>query len=544
MAVEQPRDAVTPDTDETVHDLIVVGGGAVGLTMAAIWGQLGRSAVVVERHERQYGLPRAGHIDHEIMRLLQTLDAEQPTVDDAFETAEYRWINGQGETLLEFPWGEDGISGWHSDFMQNSAILERSLLERVHADRNLTMLAGWQASSLTQFDDYVELVVERVAPRRGNPVPQPTGERRTLRGRYLVACDGANSQIRSWLQIDRDDMGFNEKWLVVDALRKRDLPIEFDCGQICDPRRPTTVLPLGKHHRRWEWHIAPTEDPADFARPEKVWQLLGDLGVTVDDVEPVRQLVYTFEARIAQRWRAGRIFLAGDAAHTMPPFMGQGMCSGMRDAKNLAWKLHLVLGGAASADLLDTYQAEREPHVRDWTVISLEAGKIPCITDPTEAEARDEAFRRGYRPPIPEVPHLVTGILHRDAAGNVVPPAGELGLQARVRVGGRTDLFDRIHSDRGFTVISATGDPRAVLTDSAVEALERLGTTFHHIPPSMDVDGTYATYLGTKVVINRPDFYVFGMAEDSAALPDLVDNLLAQTPGVATVAAERSVTSA
>lgn len=514
--------------DEEMHDLIVVGSGAVGLTMAAVWGQLGRSAVVVEKHEHQYGLPRAGHIDHEIMRLLQTLDAEQPTLDDAFETVEYRWINGSGETLLEFPWGEEGISGWHSDYMQNSALLERSLLDRVLGDSQLTVMAGWAAISLTQHEDHVELVVERAVPVPGNPVPQLTGERRTLRGRYLVACDGANSQVRRWLGIERDDLGFNEKWLVVDARRKRDLPIAFDCGQICDPRRPTTVLPLGKHHRRWEWHIAPHEDPAEFARPEKAWELLGDIGVTSDDVEPVRQLVYTFEARIARRWRDGRVLLAGDAAHTMPPFMGQGMCSGMRDAKNLAWKLDLVLAGVAPPELLDTYQTEREPHVRDWTVISIESGKIPCITDPAEAEARDEAFRNGYLPPIPDFPRLVTGVLHRDPTGAVVAPAGELGLQARVRIGGSTDLFDRLVPNHGFTVISAAGDPRAVLADRVVEALEQVGTTFHHVTPEMDVDGAYAAYLGDRVVINRPDFYVFGMAEDAAALPALADDLLDQ----------------
>src|SRR5690606_978831 len=131
------------------------------------------------------------------------------------------------------------------------------------------------------------------------------------------------------------------------------------------------------------------------------WKLLAEQGVTQDDVEIVRQIVYTFEARIAQQWRKGRTFLIGDAAHTMPPFQGQGMCSGMRDAKNLAWKFDYVLRGIASPDLLDTYQEERYPHVYDWTVISLESGKIPCIVDPKQAEERDAKFRAGWLPPMP-----------------------------------------------------------------------------------------------------------------------------------------------
>ncbi len=526
-------------TDDQIHDLIIVGSGAVGLTMAAVWGQLGRDAVLVEKQDKQYGLPRAGHIDHEIMRLLQTLDAEGPTLDDAYETVEYTWINGHGEKLLEFPWGEEGISGWHSDFMQNSAILEDSLLRRVQADRHLTHLASWQAVELTQHSEHVELVVEKTKVVPGNPVPELTGEQRILKGRYLVACDGANSRIRSWLGIGRDDLGFNEKWLVVDARRKRDFTVDFDSGQICDPRRPTTVLPLGKHHRRWEWHIRPTEDPADFNRPEKAWELLADLGIGPEDVEPIRQLVYTFEARIARDWRAGRVFLAGDAAHTMPPFMGQGMCSGMRDAKNLAWKLDLVLAGQAGDELLDTYQTERLPHVRDWTVISIEAGKVPCIIDPEEARQRDELFRAGYLPPIPDFPQLTDGVLHRDRNGVVHAPAGELGLQARVANDGRTDLYDRLHPGRRFTIISTAGDPRSVLRADQLDALQRLGTTFSALVTdptgapgeTVDTDGSYTAYLaqrGISVVVNRPDFYVFGGATTLDDLPALVDDLLRQ----------------
>jgi 2-polyprenyl-6-methoxyphenol hydroxylase-like FAD-dependent oxidoreductase len=535
--------------DERTHDLLIVGAGAVGLTMAAVWSQLGRSAVVVEKHEEQYGLPRAGHIDHEIMRLLQTLDAEQPTLEDAYETVEYRWVNGEGETLLEFPWGEEGISGWHSDFMQNSAILEASLLAAVRSHEDVAYLGGWQAVALRQQQDHVELAVERTRAVPGLPAPELTGEQRVLKGRYLVACDGANSRIRGMLGVEREDLGFNEKWLVLDARRKREFTVEFDSGQICDPRRPTTVLPLGKHHRRWEWHIKPTEDPGDFTSPERAWQLLADLGIGADDVVPVRQLVYTFEARLARSWREDRVFLAGDAAHTMPPFMGQGMCSGMRDVKNLAWKLDLVLAGQAGPELLDTYQTEREPHVRDWTVISIEAGKIPCIVDPDEARRRDAMFRAGYRPPIPSFPQLVTGILHRDDSGSPLRPAGELGLQGRISIDGRIDLMDRLLPHAGFRIVSTVCDPRAALRSDQLDVLESLAFSYVHLVPAVpaetaddgaaavvDVDRTYASYLeerGIAAVINRPDFYVFGGAPTVEDLPALVDDLLRQVQGQA-----------
>lgn len=523
------------DGDGVVHDLVIIGAGSVGLTMAAVWAQLGHRAVLVERHESQYGLPRAGHIDHEIMRLLQSLDAEESTVADAFETAYYRWVNAQGEMLLEFPWGEEGVSGWHSDFMQNSAILEASLLDQVKAGGAVTLLGGWELHELVERADHVEVVLTRVVLTPGEAAPQPTGETRTLRARYVVGADGANSRVRQLLGIQRDDLGFNEKWLVVDARRKRDFVLDFDSGQICDPRRPTTILPLGKDHRRWEWHISPEEDPADFERPEKAWELLGSLGIGPDDVEPVRQLVYTFEARTAQRWRTRRVFLAGDAAHTMPPFMGQGMCSGMRDAKNLAWKLDLVLSGLADQTLLDTYEAERRPHVADWTVISLESGRLSCVVDPEEARRRDDAFRDGFRPPIPEFPQLNTGVLHHDTRGHVVAPAGELGIQGRVTIDGRSDLFDRLVPGRRFIVLSLDPDPLAGLDPSAAAALGALGVETRSIVAAdqdgdvVDIDGTYAAWMaerGIRTVIVRPDFYVFGAAATAADVPPLVDDLL------------------
>lgn len=527
-------------THDQIVDLLIVGSGAVGLTLGAEWARLGRTGIVVDRQPRQYGLPRAGHIDHEVMRILQSLGAEQPTLEDAFLAESYTWVNAMGETLLSFPWGEEGISGWHSDYMQNSAILEQSLLECVQASRTVEHLPSWQAVDVVQHEDHVELVVERTRLEAGESVLQLTGEQRTLRGRYLVACDGANSQVREQLGIERDDMGFNEKWLVVDARIKRPFTAAFDSGQICDPKRPTTVLPLGKGHRRWEWHIRPDEDPNDFLRPERAWGLLGDLGVTQLDVEPVRQLVYTFEARIAREWRHDRVLLAGDAAHTMPPFMGQGMCSGMRDAKNLSWKLDLVLAGKVQDTLLDSYQDERDPHVRDWTVISLESGKIPCITDQFEAAERDEKFRAGYLPPMPQFPQLVSGVVHRDASGELVVPAGQLGLQARVERDGRVDLFDRLVPSTGFMVIS-TGDPRAILRPDQIADLQRLGTTFTQVLPRgggiqpadgdlVDVDGSYSDYLrdrGIDIVINRPDFYVFGGSSDEGA-ESLADDLINQ----------------
>jgi 2-polyprenyl-6-methoxyphenol hydroxylase-like FAD-dependent oxidoreductase len=502
---------------DEIYDVVQVGMGPVGLTMAGLVAQSGHTIAVAERHEGLYGLPRAGHIDHEIVRILQSLDCEAPVLEDSYPTLDYVWVNAEGETLLEFDWGAKAVSGYNSDYMQYQPVLEDALASRVRSDARVQVFNGWEAVAFHEHDDHVEVVLRKTVRVAGSAYPVTTDEERIVRGRYLIGADGASSTVRRWLGIERADLGFNERWLDVDARMKRELHFEFDCGQICDPARPITVLPLGKRHRRWEWALLPGETVEELERPETAWRLLGELGLGPDDLEIVRQLVYTFEARTAVQWRRGRTFLIGDAAHTMPPFMGQGMCSGMRDAKNLTWKLDLVLRGLAGDPLLDTFEEELRPYVLDWTVISLEAGRVPCITDHEAARERDARFREGFRPPLPDFPQVRHGVIAHGA-----PCAGELSLQGRVD----GELFDRAHDAAGrWQIVSTAGDPRAVLNPAQLEFMESLGTVFAH------VGGEYADHFagrGIEVSIARPDFYVFGAAASLADLPALVDELAAR----------------
>ncbi len=519
-------------------DVVVIGRGPVGLSLSAMLAQAGHRVASVERHRDLYGLPRAGHIDHEIVRILQSLGAAEPVLADSYPTTEYVWKNAHGETLLEFDWGAKGLSGYNSDFMYFQPIMERALNERLAESPTVADYSGWECDELRAADGGVDVTLRKTSIVPGQARPVAGDEIQVLHARFLVAADGANSAVRRRLGISRDDLGFNERWLVVDVRKKRDFALAFDCGQICDPARPITVLPLGKRHRRWEWAMLPGETVEELEQPETAWRLLEDWNVTPDDAEIVRQLVYTFEARLATEWRRGGVFLMGDACHTMPPFMGQGMCSGIRDAKNLAWKIDLVLRGIADDPLLDTYELERLPHARDWTVISLEAGKIPCTLDPDVARERDAKFRAGWLPPLPNFPKIETGVIDEDGGEASRALAGQLALQGRVEQGGKVDLFDNLFPPRGFSIVSMAGDPRSVLSAEQLAILEALRTSFADIGTSgggdadaVDVDGTYAEYFGRHciaVVINRPDFYVFGAVAQLADLPPLVDRLIAR----------------
>jgi hypothetical protein len=336
----------------------------------------------------------------------------------------------------------------------------------------------------------------------------------------VIAADGGRSQTREQLGIDRYDLGYSEKWLNADCRRKRPVHLELDTGQWCDPERPTTVLPLGQRHRRFEWRLLPGETAEQMSDPAVAWELLGRLGLTPDDLSIVRQHVWNFEAKIAATWRQGRVFLAGDAAHTMPPFQGQGMCSGIRDATNLAWKLNLVLRGVSSPALLDTYQSEREPNLLAWTHLSIETGKVTSVLDADEAALRDEAFRTGNAPAMPTIAPL-TGIVRSQ------PGAGELGLQALVRQGSTTGLFDDVVGG-GFTVISTVDDPASYLSSTQLKFLSDIDTRVVHVGGDViDVEGKYAAYLDAhewEVVVTRPDFYVFG-GGSLEELPAIIDEL-------------------
>jgi flavoprotein hydroxylase len=464
-------------------DVAIVGFGPVGNALAILLAQRGRTVTVLERWPEPYPLPRAVHFDHEVGRILQSCGVGDE-VRAVSEPADiYEWRNGTGTTLLRFGQKGDGPSGWPASSMFNQPALE-ALLARRAAELRVDVRRGVEVTAVDQRDDHVVV----------------TGaDGSTVAARYVVGCDGANSAVRGLAHLPVEDLGFFYDWLIVDVIL--DEPRVFDPInlQVCDPARPTTAVSGGPGRRRWEFMRLPHESLDELNDEARAWELLAPWDVHPGDARLERHAVYTFNARYARRWRAGRVLLAGDAAHLMPPFAGQGMCSGLRDAANLAWKLDLVLDGRASDALLDSYQEERLPSVKAAIEFSMELGKVICVPDPAAA---------------PGLPDVTSGFIHPGA-----PHAGRQFVQGQV--GGRP-LDDACGN--GWRLVVTGVDPSELGQDER-DWFTSIGGA---VVPLDEPDAVFSRWFGehdTACALQRPDFYLYGTAPTASSATALLADL-------------------
>lgn len=497
-----------------MFDVAIIGCGPVGAFAANLLGAAGISTLIVEKEAHPYPLPRAVHLDHEMMRLFQSagvIDRVAPHMRDTeghlHVGADHGVIRYMGTV------GQPRPFSWSNDYFFYQPELENHLRDMLADRPSVTLRLGVAFEGLDQDDEGVTL---RLSTEAG-------GE--NVRARYVIACDGARSMVRKALGIRLDDLDFEEPWLVVDA--EVDGPVRFPdlwgvpeganlqtlSVMMCDPKRPTTIVPGRGNHRRWEFMLLPGEDDRAMMEADMVSALVAPYLAGVPH-KIVRAATYRFHGLIAEQWRKGRIFLAGDAAHQTPPFFGQGMCHGLRDVANLGWKLDLVLKGQAPDALLDTYQPERDPHVRAVISTAVETGRYICLLDPQAAAHRDAQMREiakgtetGTAADL--IPAIQCGII---AAGT--PGAGQRFIQPRVD--GR--LLDDV-----------TGGGWRLFTRTPMEPVE--GVTIVPLDTLAD-DGAIAEWLaahGADAVLLRPDHYVFG----TGAGADLIRRrtmLIAQTP--------------
>jgi len=494
------------------YDCVIVGAGPTGAVLAALLGQHGHRVLVAERDREVYPLPRAVHMDHEIVRVLQGIGVLDGLLPHMSPATEYRFENAAGELLLHNA-GRAGsaVSGWAGSYMFVQPELEQHLRRRLDEMDTVTVRYGCECVDFDAAADTVTVSLRDAV----------SGAATRVHGRWLVGCDGASSFVRSHLGSGVEDLGFDEPWVVIDTKLKRDISLPQQIAyQFCDPQRPTTCVPAGPGRRRWEFMLLPGESPEAIKAPDAVWRLLAPWG-DESSLEIVRVAVYRFHALLARQWRCGRVLLAGDAAHQMPPFMGQGMCSGIRDAANLAWKLDRVLQGTARQGLLDSYEIERAPHVRRIVEASVAMGRIVCEQDPVRAAERDALMLAARQQGGPALGRGQSGQAALLEGGNLLtatPGAGTLFPQPTGVFDGRTGrLDDLVGSGVRLVVVDAAVDACAG-TEVVVLNADTPGAFVETDGPS---GAAWLKRYGAVAALVRPDHYVYGTAPTPAAAREL-----------------------
>lgn len=525
--------------NEKTYDVLIVGYGPVGKGLALMLCRKGYSVAIVERWDEAYPFPRAVCMDHEIRRVMNALGFGDELARVSAPSPRYQWFGAQGQMLLDIDWTVESISGGPEAYFFHQPSLEAMMDRELQAFPTVDINFGWE---MEQFSQDGSGVILNVRQRDHHD------QTRTLRGKYLIGADGANSQVRQQSEIEWTDLGFNADWLVVDVLPNDGVELRVpEAGQSCNPARPTTFVPggieNGRRHRRWEFMRLPGETTEELQTPDNVWELLSPW-IKRNEATLVRHALYTFRSRVAANWRNGRAFLVGDAAHVMPPFMGQGMCSGLRDAWSLAWRLDLLLSGKGSEGILESYTEERLQHVTEVINLSVHLGKIICVADESEAAARDHQFLAGLAPPPPVFPSLRNGLLYQPR-GYLAPFAGTLGVHGQVAAGSRIGPCDAVVG-QGFSILAWQYDPRDKLSDDVVQQLETLGANFVTVrtgqnveEPSSnavtDINGKYELFFtsnGLSAVVVRPDFYIYGAAREPLQLQNIVVQLLVDLSGL------------
>lgn len=518
-----PADATAPGGDA---DVLVVGYGPVGQTLAILLAQQGWQVTAVEKWPTPFERPRAICFDRHAGRLLGATGVADAADAVGEPIKDYIITNAEGKPLMRADLGHDVRHRWPDTTTIYQPGLEAALEERGTHLPTLRLLRGQEAVGLNETGDRVEVTLK----------DHTTGEHRTLRARWVVGCDGANSFVREHIGSTLIDGGYASDWMACDVIARGHEGFPPGNTQVADPARPRADLSAGPGHRRWEFMRLPDEPLDQFDTRDNAWAMLTHFGVDPDNAVLERHATYTCYARNADIWHAGRIFLAGDSAHQMPPFAGQGMCGGLRDAANLAWRLNLVLAGTAATTILDTYQTERRPEVQRAIDLSVLLGRVIDMTDPDLVPKRDDVLMAILAEPqdTPDPDDLAQPSDDTLANGffdHTRPPQphGPAWLAPQARTGRTATDVHPHHADdlcgHHFTLLSLT-DPTTLITPDLLPELQKIGIRLIHLLPptetattpdtTVDADGTYTDWLtntvGATTALVRPDFQVYGTA--------------------------------
>jgi 3-(3-hydroxy-phenyl)propionate hydroxylase len=466
-------------------DVLIVGAGPVGLTLANILGLQGVHALVVEDRDTLIDYPRGVGLDDESLRTFQSIGLVEQILPHTVPNQILRFYDGKRGLLAEMA-PPDARFGWpkRNGFVQ--PLVDAELLKGLARFSHVQVSWSTRMENATQDADGVTAEILR------------DGKTSTVRARYLVGCDGGRSATRRMMGVSFEGTTSETRWLVIDLAND---PLGHPNSEVgADPSRPYASISIAHGIRRFEFMIHADETDEQVERPEFIARMLAPFVPHPDRVDIIRHRVYTHHSRIAGSFRKGRMLLGGDAAHLMPVWQGQGYNSGIRDAANLGWKLAAVVNGHAGDALLESYDAERRKHARAMIDLSTLVGRVISPTNRHVATLRDKLIRAASVVPtlkryvlemrFKPMPRYDTGAVVHTESASAVPPAGTLFIQPHVDT--RTEqnlLLDEVLGT-GFAVLAWNNSLRELLDEATFERWKALGAKLIEARPGTQLHWT------------------------------------------------------
>lgn len=508
-------------TDVPSYDVAIIGYGPTGATAANLLGRLGVNVVVIERDPDIYARARAISTDDEVLRIWQSVGLADRLQADMLPGRPVAFVDSTGTPFIETTIAAGGCGHPPQQFIYQPAV-DDVLRQGVQRFGNVEVLLERECLRVANRGDHVELLIGDL---RADTISR-------IHASYVIAADGGSSPTRGLLGIGYSGRTYAERWVVIDTEVLEHWEGHDHLRFHCDPERPTVDCPTPLGHHRWEFPARGTEDDDALTSDKAVWEVLHQHGVTEAQVKILRAVVYRHHVRVADRWRVGRVFLAGDAAHAMPPWIGQGMCAGVRDVANLCWKLAAVLRGQAPDCLLDSYEAERKPHVTEVTRRAVLVGRV--ITERRRALV---ALRNRVMRAVSKVPGaMVRGQklwwipVARYRAGFLADERhGAVGWQIPqpwvIDSKGDTARLDDVLAGR-WTVLHTQQAPAGIRawTDRGAASIRLAGP--HEAVQGDDVRDSGAVLIGwmaakkADALVIRPDGFVYAATASGRPLPE------------------------
>ena len=356
-------------------DVTIVGLGPIGGTLANLIAMNGFSVLILEREKSLYPFPRAVHFDDEIMRVFQTIGITKNFLKYTIINKGTKFVNSKGKVILDWPRPKKITeNGWYPSYRFNQPDLERQLRKRLKKYKKVNIRQNSEVNKIKNFKNYVKIIFKDTSDKKIHEV----------KSKYVVGCDGANSITRKQIGTKMDNLGFTQKWAVIDLILKRNkINLPDRTIQYSNPKQPATYCRNVGKRRRWEFAIRNNLSEKTILSEKYIWNFLKPW-LNKSEAYIERKTIYTFKSAISRNWKKGRTFIAGDAAHLMPPFMGQGMCAGIRDVSNLAWKINKCLRDKHNDKFLNSYQSERFSNVKEYIETTMRMGVFVNAVESTQ----------------------------------------------------------------------------------------------------------------------------------------------------------------